>query len=429
MAVIFPFRGLRYNETKVGDLADVIAPPYDVITAEEQELLYRRSPYNLIRLEYGKTLPGDGVGANRYTRAAADLESWIRKGVLMQEKQRSFYLYRQTFGIEGFTYNRTGLIAALKLEPYSSRTVLPHEDTLAAPKEDRLDLLSSCRANFSPIFGLFADSNRDFAGISARLQQEAPLFEFADGAGGKHTLWIVQGEEAAAMAHLIAPQQIFIADGHHRYDTALQYSRAAAPESAPGSGFVLSVLVPLEDPGLVVLPFHRLLNGLSPEQLSLLHRNVKSNFEIKKRGTLNELQNTRFVEEVKQEGCRTPAMGLLMPQGAAILSLKQNKACPDELDVSLLKRLLLDPLFEKGICPESHLDFVIRGEDAYRAILNGEVQAAFILNPTPMEAVTSRALKGENMPQKSTCFYPKLPSGLVIHHLELSHGGRTSAGS
>ncbi len=419
MAVIVPFRGVRYNEKVAGKLADVIAPPYDVITAEEQEQLYLQNPYNLIRLEYGKGFPGERTGDNRYTRAAADLEAWLQERALLLEQQRSFYIYRQSFAVRGRTLHRTGLIAALKLEPYSSRVVLPHEDTLAAPKIDRMELLRSCQANFSPIFGLFSDPEENFAGICSLVLQKKPLFHFDGGVDETHALWAIQGQETEAAAALLAPKQIFIADGHHRYDTALQYSQEAGGDSSPGSRYVLAVLVPLEDPGLVILPFHRLLAALQPRQLELLSANVEKHFHVLERPPLKEIPAAAFAAELALRGKEVPAIGMLEPGRAMLLTPKENTA-PGELDVSLLKRLLFDPLFA-GHASEGHLDFVIDDEEARKAVLAGEAQAAFLLNPTPMEAVTERALKGENMPQKSTCFYPKLPSGLVIHHLGLSH--------
>ncbi len=421
MAKIVPFRGVRYNERIIEDLAAVITPPYDVITAAEQEQLYRRSPYNLIRLEYGKTFSRDRAGENRYTRSAAALVAWLQDKVFILEEQRSFYLYRQTFAVRERTYHRTGFIVALKLEPYSSKMILPHEDTLTSPKKDRLELLRSCRANFSPILGLFSDPKQDFAGMCSHLQQEAPLFEFDDRRGEKHTLWAVnRQQDRVALAQLMAPRQIFIADGHHRYDTALRYSRETGPESGPGGGYVLAVLVPLEDPGLVILPFHRLLAGLEAKQLELLHANMEKHFVIAERGRLKELDTTRFAAEISTRGKQVPAMGLLLPGRVMLLTLKEINAS-GELDVSLLKRLLLDPLFESCAAPERHLDFTTAEDEAREAVLAGRAQAAFLLNPTPIEAVTARALKGVNMPQKSTCFYPKLPGGLVIHHLDLSH--------
>ncbi len=423
VAIIVPFKGLRYNEEIVGNLAEVIVPPYDMITAGEQEELYRRSPYNLVRLEYGKSSARNRAGENRYTRAAADLEAWLQDKVLLPEKERSFYIYRQSFTVQGVTFHRTGLIAALGLEPYSSKVILPHEETLASPKKDRLSLLRSCRANFSPIFGLFTDQKREFASLCSPLQQKAPLFEFTDRQGETHALWGVEApEERAALVKLIAPRQIFIADGHHRYDTALQYSREAAAggEPPPGSGYVLAVLVPLDDPGLVILPFHRILKNMPVGQLELLTANVERHFEVEDRGPLKELKTARLTAEINARGKDAPAMGLLLSGRVLLLTLKGKKD-PGDLDVSLLKNLLLDPLFAGGAAAEGHLDFTIDGDEARSAVMVGEAQAAFLLNPTPIAEVTARALKGENMPQKSTCFYPKLPGGLVIHHLDLGH--------
>ena len=211
---------------------------------------------------------------------------------------------------------------------------------------------------------------------------------------------------------MIAPLKIFIADGHHRYDTALRYSQESGPESGPGSGYVLAVLVPLEDPGLLVLPFHRLLRDLSEGQLELLKEKVKENFQVKRCRSQKDLLSGLAAAP-------SPAMGLLLAGGEFLLTAAE-RGIPNELDVSLLKRLLLDPLFD-DTATERYLDFTTSAEEAAEAVAAGEAQAAFLLNPTPVEAVTARALKGENMPQKSTCFYPKLPSGLVVHHLDLSH--------
>ncbi|HPU01659.1 MAG: DUF1015 domain-containing protein [Firmicutes bacterium] len=421
MAVIVPFRGLRYNPGLVTELADVITPPYDMITATEQERLYRRSPYNMIRLEYGKSLPGDDAANNRYTRAAASFNRWLQEEALIAEDEPSFYLYRQSFALREQLFHRNGLVAALKLEPYSGKTILPHEDTLASPKKDRLELLRRCRANFSPIFGLFADPERRFAEICSRAQQGSPLFEFADREGQRHALWKVAGaQEQAELAELIAPKQIFIADGHHRYETALQFSQESGPRGGRGSGYVLAVLVPLEDPGLVILPFHRLLSGLGAAQRELLFEIIDKHFHFSRCGPLEELNLAAFVGEMAARGRQQPAMGLLLPEGSMLLWFKEKRNA-GELDVSILKRLFLDPLLEGSGDPEKHLDFTNSEEEARQAVLEGRAQAAFLLNPTPIEAVAARALRGENMPQKSTCFYPKLPSGLVIHHLELSH--------
>lgn len=413
MALIVPFRGIRYNSDKVGDLAGVITPPYDVITAEDQEQLYRRNPHNFIRLEYGKTGPGKGSGEDRYTRAAAFLQKWLDQKALLREEKPSFYLYRQTFTHQGALYHRSGLIAALKLEPYSRKVILPHEDTLASPKADRLALLRLCRANFSPIFGLFSDPARRFAEICAPLEQKAPLYHFSDHSGEEHQLWQVAGAAAQeALTRLIAPQKVFIADGHHRYDTALRHAQEFGPESGPGSGYVLAVLVPLEDPGLLILPFHRLLRGLDGEQLALLKEKVRERFKTKRYSAPDQLLSGLAA-------AASPALGLLLPEGCFLLTTEEKQG-PEELDVSLLKRLLLDPIFD-DTAAERYLDFTISGVEAAEAVARGKAQAAFLLKPTPVEAVTARAVKGENMPQKSTCFYPKLPSGLVVHHLDLSH--------
>ena len=413
MATIIPFRAIRYNSGKVENLADVIAPPYDVITGEEQERLYRCSPYNFIRLEYGKIDPEDRPGENRYSRAAAYLKAWLEDGVLLQEEKPSFYLYQQSFNHLGTVYRRTGLIAALKLEPYSNKVVLPHEDTLASPKADRLELMRSCRANFSPVFGLFPDPDQHFFKIADPLMQGEPLYDFAGFRDERHLLWQVDGKAAREqLARLLAPQQIFIADGHHRYDTALRFSQENGTVRGPGSDYALAVLVPQEDPGLLILPFHRLLSNLSKEQMDLLLERVSKHFMVKEYSAQAPLAAKLSEQEQL-------SMGLLLPRRKLMLTARESY--PDEeLDVALLKRLLLDPLFDSDEV-ENHLDFVTGEEEAVEAVAEGRAQAAFLLKATPLEAVTTRALEGENMPQKSTCFHPKLPSGLAIHHLDWSY--------
>lgn len=423
MTQIRPFKGIRYNREITGEPATVITPPYDVIGGREQELYYRRSPYNIIRLEYGRSRPDDRPGDNRYTRAAETIRRWLEEKVLVAEAEPAFYIHRQSFSHNGDNFHRTGLIAALKLEPYENKIVLPHEETMSLPKSDRLELLRSCRANFSPIFGLFPDPDRLLKKIAAPVLETEPLLEIAaDDIGQSHLLWAVReiGLQSK-LAALLDPLPVYIADGHHRYETALHYAGECDMEREPGSGFILANLVSLEDPGLVILPTHRLLEELSAEQYELLERILERHFQLLQRGVPEDLDPYAFTAEMEKRGEEYPCLGLITPGRAALLTPKK---LPDgeNLDVDILQQSIMRPLFGGAGAEalEQLLTFTHDAAEAVQAVIAGDAAGAFLLNPTPMDAVTERSLRGEVMPQKSTYFYPKLPSGLVIYHHDLS---------
>lgn len=425
MAVIIPFKGIRFNLDRVGDLAAVITPPYDVIGPAEQELYYRRSPYNLIRLEYGKTGPEDNDSNNRYTRAAAALQAWLEEGVLLREEERLFYLFEQEFNYHHMLFRRTGIVAALKLEPYTNGVVIPHERTMAQPKFDRLQLLRHCRTNFSPIFGLFADQDGRLAEFSTPVRKTVPLSDFRADDGQRYRLWAVRGSSRQeALARLLAPLPVFIADGHHRYKTALRFARELNGNQAlpPGSGYVLSVLTGLQDPGLLILPTHRLLHGLTAVQLEELPRIIAESFDTRVLGDLTKLEMRKFTALLEREGRSAPVIGLLLAGRAWLLTAKPG-ATGNNLDVITLQERILRPILQ-DTDPELYLTYTRDETEARQAVLSGAVQAAFILNPAPIERVTAHALQGEILPQKSTCFYPKLPSGLVLYHHTLSYSDR-----
>lgn len=421
MAIIKPFKGIRYNSARVSDLSTVITPPYDVIGPAEQEHYYHRSPYNIIRLEYGIVHRDDSVQDNRYNRAAATQRRWLADTVLLPEKEKVLYLYEQLFVHSGHTYHRTGIAAALHLEPYAGKVVLPHEETHSRPKSDRLELLRHCRANFSPIFSLFPDPEQKTGPLYTAVKQEPPLIDLSDDHGEIHRLWAVRNPaQIEAFAQILESLPVFIADGHHRYETALNYAQEAGAQF-PGAGFVLAFLVSLQDPGLIILPTHRVLGGLSAEQISRLLQIVRGSFNVIERGKPAQLNVEQFVEELRAGGESAPALGLLLP-GQSLLLTPKDSGDGELLDTVILKELILDHLFEgKAESLEQAVSYTRDAAEAREAVLDSGGKAVFIMNPTPIETVTARALRGEKMPQKATYFHPKLPSGLVIHHLELSH--------
>ncbi len=423
MAAIAPFKGLRFNRSIIQDLSEVIAPPYDVIDEKQQQEYYHRNPYNIIRLEYGQHLPGDSDKDNRYTRAAKTLQQWLSGQVLQVENQPAFYLYEQTFSFKRQTYRRSGFFAALKLERYENKTVLPHEETLSHPKTDRMELLRHCRANFSPIFGLFPDPERQMDRLFDRFSLKETLFEFSDFTGQRHRVWAVDNPEHQQFLNdFLAPRPVLIADGHHRYETALQFSQENDLSAAPGAGYVLAHLVSLQNPGLVVLPTHRLLSGLDQYWITRIKQAMAEHFEIIHWGNPAKHSRDKFFAELKRYGRSRPALGFVEPGNLFILLFKHAQAGSHRLDVAILKdyifSVLLDDAEEAEV--EKHVSFSHDGEKTIRAVLQGEAQVAFLLNPTPIEQVADRSYRGERMPQKSTYFYPKLPSGLVIYHLDRS---------
>src|SRR3954452_5141638 len=267
MPDIRPFRGVRYDMTRVGALADVIAPPYDVIDASLQDRLYDASPYNIIRLELNREEAADSPESNRYTRAARFLKDWLRSGVLREDPHPAYYVYEQTFEVEGRTYTRKGFLARVRLEPFGQGRIFPHEQTLSGPKADRLALYTATGLNLSPVFGLYPDPEAEvLRAVEEGLKDRTPL-EATDHLGVINRLWPVLDQEAHTAAQgRMASRAIFIADGHHRYETGLRYrdDRAAAGElSGPDdpAHFCLMMLVVMSDPGLLILPTHRLVSG------------------------------------------------------------------------------------------------------------------------------------------------------------------------
>ncbi len=449
MAYISPLRGLRYNTALVPDLAEVITPPYDVIDAEEQDRYYRRHPYNIIRLEYGKTYPGDDDQNNRYSRAAADFALWQEKGILAIEDKPAVYIYKQQFTAGGETKTRLGIIAGVKIEPYEKGVVLPHEETLPKHKADRLSLMQACGANFSPIFGLYSDPDKQVEKITAESLDEAPDSCFTAEDGQQHMLWAIKDNDLIAqIQHSLKEKIIFIADGHHRYETALNYRNIMrgknyeAKDGLQPYDFVMMTLVNLYDPGLVVFPTHRLVKNLPDQVADELVFKLQNNFEIEPfpispgYGNFKDFMDTlaarSFLNVSESTAGHNHAFGLYTGNGSGyILTIRKDtnidKFMPKDrsrawrgLDVSVLHTLIMEEYLGIGgeqRASESNLTYTREEENALKKVDSGEYQMVFFLNPTLVEEVTEVATNGEKMPQKSTFFYPKLPTGILIAKL------------
>lgn len=417
MAEVFPMRALRYNPELVGH-EDVVAPPYDVISPAQQEELYQASPYNIIRLELGKEEPGDDEARNRYTRAKETLDAWRKEGVLILDEVPSFYVYEQEFTVEGKTYQRRGIFGRLRLIDFAEGIVLPHEETLSGPKADRNQLLEATQTNLSPIFGLVADQERKIGQMMDEVCREAPIADFQGFEGIRERLWQVSDPALCQqITTAFGPEKIYIADGHHRYETALAYSKRH-----PEADAIMIVLVPLNNPGLVCLPTHRMLINVD---LDGIMDKMAAWFEIESfRQSPENLQTILIALER-----RPHSFGLILKDGYHLLTLKEEAALdPEELgrspaycqlDVTILHQMLEKEfgIDEAELRAQSKVLYTRSCQEAVELVEKGEVLASFLMGPLDVNAVKEVAEAGEKMPQKSTYFYPKLTTGLLLNPL------------
>jgi len=393
MAVIAPFPAVRYDPARVGGLRDVIAPPYDVISPAAQDALYARSPYNVVRLILARETP-------RAPAAAAALERWWREGVLVRDPAPALYLYRQTFRLaDGSERTREGVLCRLRLESFASGRVRPHERTFPGPKADRLALLRATGAYLSPIFGLYAGAGASLRDVFAGAAAAAPL-ETVDGDGGeRHRVWRI--DDPAVVARIqaaLADEAILIADGHHRYETALGFRDEGGPPT------VLAYVADMHDPGLVILPTHRLVRGPLAFGADALEAALRERFDVAPRPA----GRPRAAGEID---CILPDRRLRLRAGAAArATVADLPPTLRTLDVELLRRAILEPILRV----DAHgLDFTHDDEEAIAAV-PARAAAAFLVNPPTIDAVRDVCLAGEVMPQKSTYFHPKLADGFVF---------------
>lgn len=439
MVDVRPFRALRYNSATLGvDLSAVTCPPYDVISRKDREALVARDPRNVVRLELPRSSEEDG---DPYRAAADQLDMWLRDGTLVQDSRAAFYAYRVDFAAEGGRLQRRGLIAALRLDEGEPRMVRPHERTLPGPKQDRLRLMRACRANFSPIWCLYRERTGATDAFWSHVATLSPLARAVDADEVRHTLWAVVDEGIVKrLRAALALVPVYIADGHHRYETTLYYRsemRSAGDEGADASAnFAMTYFVDSEDAGLVVLGTHRLLHVPADrgDLSSIVCEALAGAFELYEgRATLHELY--RQVADADPR----PAFGVWCPPaGISLVARPRGDGLVPEdlagghsdawrgLDLAVLHTTFLDPLF-----PEGAARLVERGLLRYTRDL-GEVQeavaqddrtVALLVRPTPIEHIMAVADAGDRMPEKSTYFFPKPVTGLVMASL----AGRVSS--
>jgi len=440
MCDVRPFCGLRYSLQQVPALSSIITPPYDVISLTERLAYYRKSPYNVIRLEYGEEQPGDSADNNKYTRAAAILGAWIKDGILIREEKPALYVIEHNFPYQDTIKSRMGLIARVRLEELDNKGhIRPHEKTTKEPAIDRLNLLRACRANLSPIMGLVRTKKGEMVKLLRGLTKGEPNFSATDSYGVNYRVWVITDRAALEkLSQLFTDRVIYIADGHHRYETALRYQdeQRAGLSSYTGEepfNFVMMSLMDSHDPGLVMLPTHRLIKGLEPPKLAQLEQTLSPYFSadslLPSLPTLSETIQS-WLRTLETEGKRGNVLGLygLHEKKLCLLRLKRNadlqKLIPSEelslwkkLDVALLQQIVLrDALGIDTLEKEAkHLEFTRDALEAISKVDSGAYQMAFLINPTRVSTVLEAADYGKRLPQKSTYFYPKTPAGLVIN--------------
>jgi uncharacterized protein (DUF1015 family) len=404
---IQPFRGLRYRVPDA-ELSKVLAPPYDVITPAYQDELYARDPRNIVRVVLSRT-KGDAA----YDEAGATFRGWIAAGLLARDAEPALYLVEQAFEVEGRPYRRMGLLARFRVEDDARGRVRPHEHTRKEAREDRYKLLKATRANFSPIFLMFEDERGAFAQVAERTAQAPPLFEYTDDGGVRHRVWAIRdGATVSALQSAIGSPKAYIADGHHRWATAQRLHQEAGAEAA----WTLGYFTPMDAPGLVVLPYHRLLDrGPSVEEARAV---LESRFD------LADVQGAPEAARQAAASDRPYAFALVEPGGRGLVAQARpeaEKLLPADAPPSLRA---LDTFFlHQAVLPkvlgvtEDAVRFAHSMREVEEALREGKCRLAVVMRPTPVRQVVAVADARESMPAKSTFFHPELPSGLVVHPL------------
>lgn len=435
MPNIQPFQGLRYNLAQVGDLSDVVAPPYDVISPEYQDELYAKHPNNVVRLILNKMNPDDDEANNRYTRAARTLKDWKAEGVLQRDDQPALYVYHQIFTVGGKEYCRKGFMCGCEATPFGEGMIFPHEITMSGPKLDRLMLTTACKTNFSQIFGLYPDAENEVQNIlEDAVRGEAPL-EATDKDGVVNRMWIVDDPDVVSkVVALMGPKPIFIADGHHRYETACNYRKQVREQGEltldHPANYVLMVCIAMEDPGLIVMPTHRLFKNVPSFSQEELISKVGDCFRVSTVGEGYRTAHRAWAEIEMLEDQGTMALYTAKDGKWNLLQLteagrekmaevaKEHQPEWQELGVAILHSLVIDTLL--GLKGHEKPKYVHEVEEVVET-LKSEPETyplAVLVMPATVQQIQDLSMVRERMPAKSTYFYPKLISGFVFKPLE-----------
>ena len=435
MPEIQPFAGYRYNLAKVGNLSDVVAPPYDVIDEKLDDALLAKHPNNAVRLILDKMNATDDAENNRYTRTAKTLKKWKDEGVLLKDNSAAFYVYHQVYKVGDQEYTRKGFMCRCKAVPFGEGMVFPHEITMSGPKLDRLMLTTACKMNFSQIFGLYPDEENTVQTLLEQAVQKSgqPPLEATDHLGVLSRMWLVT--DPAVIAEIVkemGPKPIFVADGHHRYETACNYRKQIKEEGIltpeHSANYVLMVCIAMEDPGLIVLPTHRLFPGIPEHTKEELAEKLGDNYEIEAIGTGPEAAHEvwKRIEEANDQSVlglytakdKTWVLAKLTEKGAEKMGEVATDHHPEwrKLGVSLLHRLVMETLLNQPNHPKP--TYVHLVDEVVSELNSGDYPLAALVMPATVDDIRDLSLERERMPAKSTYFYPKLLTGLVFNPLE-----------
>ncbi len=435
MAEIIPFKGILYNPQKV-DITSVTAPPYDIVTPEFKKVLYSRSPYNIIRIDFGKDNDGDNEKENRYTRASKLLDNWLKKKIFVRDAKESFYCYEINYnppspphpplskgGRGGIGRKKTlrGFLGAVKIEDLDAGKIHPHEMTYSKPKTDRLNILRFCRANVSPIFSLYRSEEKRTSYILEKVAKGKPFIEAKNGDAFTHRLWRISDKASVnAIKKELSGKDIFIADGHHRYETALEFRNEMDKKGLLKTGeepfnYVMMLLVNMEDDGLTILPTHRLAKTEEKRRIKDL---LSQYFDIQTvhfdGATKEKAKQDMF--KAMQQSKHSFGMFIKGEKAFHVLRFKGPYSAIDshqslrDIDVTILHKLIFEKLLNID-----KFEYEMDAELVMKKLNNNTFRAAFFLNPTKVHDVRSVALAGQRMPPKSTYFYPKLLTGMAIY--------------
>lgn len=421
MANVFPFRAWRFS-AEAGDPATLVCPPYDIISEEQRKAYLTRNPHNIIRLE----LPREG--ADPYAEAGKTVKEWCEDGTLVRDDDAAFYVYDIDFDVNGERKNVTGLLAAVEISPFSEGVVLPHEWTLSKAKTDRLNLMKATGFNFSDIYSLY---QADTKAILDAVMQTAPITDLVDEDGLRHRLWaITDADTIKAIEATFDGVKLYIADGHHRYETALNYKNYRIENNIPvaGADRVMMMLVDMAHPGLVVFPTHRLLRDLPAFDVDALLSKCEADFAVERELSLAdaEAKLAAAYDDGKKAfvvyaGGDNASLLTLTNESLMDTLLPDESPVSRQLDVNVLHTAILERLLgidKENMAQQINLTYTRIEEEAIAGVQNGTYQCAILLNPTRVSEIQGVAAAGEKMPQKSTYFYPKLITGLTMNQLD-----------
>jgi uncharacterized protein (DUF1015 family) len=420
MAVVIPFKGILFNPEKV-DASTTMAPPYDIVTHDLKDELYNKSPHNIIRIDFGRDKDGDSEAENRYTRASKFLSDWLAEGILFSDPEPAFYCYEIRYEINGEQKKTRGFLGAVMIEEIGKGRVHPHEMTYSKPKSDRLNILRKCSANTSPIFSMYSSEEKRASSILEDITTGTPFIQAEGGDGFQHCLWRISDRTSIeTIRQEMSDKDIFIADGHHRYETALAFKKEMEEGGAGKTGdesfnYVLMFLSNMEEDGLTLLPTHRIVEINSDIYIKEV---LGKHFEIRKMSSeeiSEEQARSRMFQQMQQN---VHTFGMFLTNADTYYTLSFNSSgletdlpdCLKNLDVTVLHKLIFEELLKI-----EHYEYEMDPDIAVERAKKGSFEAVFFLNTTRIRDVKEVALAGHRMPPKSTYFYPKLLTGMVLY--------------